>query len=70
VKIVLRILLSRMTKPQTDYEALVMALTLAITAPTDEKAKDCSDIADSIANKLSELEIHRAKREAKKRAGI
>jgi len=59
-----------MTKPQPDYEALVLALTLAITAPTDEQAKDCADIADSIANKLSELEIHRAKREAKKKAGV
>jgi len=59
-----------MTKSQSDYEALVLALTLAITASTDEKAKDCSDIADSIANKLSELEIVRAKREAKIKAGI
>ena len=36
----------------------------------NEQAKDCSDIADSIANKLSELEIHRAKKEAEKRAGV
>jgi len=58
-----------MNKPQTDYEALVLALTLAITAPTDEQAKDCSDMAEGIANKLSELEVHRAKKEAQQRTG-
>jgi hypothetical protein len=36
----------------------------------NEQAKNCSDIADSIANRLSELEIHRAKKEAKQRAGV
>jgi len=58
-----------MTKPESDYEALVLALTLAITAPTDEQAKDCSDMAEGIANKLSELEVHRAKKEAQQRTG-
>jgi hypothetical protein len=56
--------------PKSDYEALVLALTLAINAPTDEKAKDCSDMAESIANKLSELEVHKAKKEAQTNAGI
>ena len=58
-----------MNKPESDYEALVLALTLAITAPTDEQAKDCSDMAEGIANKLSELEVHRAKKEAQQRTG-
>ncbi len=55
-----------MNKPANDYEALVLALRLAVTAPTDEKSKECSSMAEGFASKLSELEVERAKREAKR----
>ena len=47
-----------------DYDALVSALTLAITAPDDTKAAQCVEIAESIAVKLSELDVERAKKQA------
>lgn len=55
-----------MNEPSNDYEALVLALRLAVTAPTDEKSKECLGMAEEFASKLSELEIERAKREAKR----
>ena len=47
-----------------NYDALVSALTLAITAPDDTKAAQCVEIAESIAAKLSELDVERAKKQA------
>ncbi len=55
-----------MNEPSNDYEALVLALRLAVTAPNDEKSKECLSMAEEFASKLSELEIERAKREAKR----
>ena len=55
-------------KISNDYDALVMALTLAITAPNDEKAAQCVEMAENIASSLSELEVERAKKEAQKNA--
>ena len=55
-----------MNKPANDYEALVLALRLAVTAPTDEKSKECLSMAEGFASKLSELEVERAKREAER----
>ena len=57
-----------MNEPSNDYEALVLALTLSITAPTEEKSKQCVDMAEELAMNLSEIEIERAKREAMKKA--
>lgn len=54
------------TTPTSNYEALVRALKLAVTAPTDEKSKECLSMAEGFASKLSELEVERAKREAKR----
>ena len=51
-------------KINNDYEALVSALKLAISAPTEEKSHQALELAHSFANKLSELEIERAKKEA------
>jgi len=48
----------------TLYDALVCALTLAITAPTDEKAKKATELAECFANRLSPDEVERAKKEA------
>jgi hypothetical protein len=49
-----------------NFDALVMALKLAIDAPSDEKAKEVSDMAEQIAAGMSEIEVERAKREALK----
>jgi len=51
-------------KINNDYEALVVALKLSISAPTDEKSNQALELAHSFASKLSELEIERAKKEA------
>jgi hypothetical protein len=53
-------------KPRNDYEALVWALQLAVSAPTDEKAKETVALAESLAATLTELEVARAKRQAEK----
>jgi hypothetical protein len=42
-------------------EAVVLALALAITAPTDEQAKKATIIAESLSQNLSEKEIEMAK---------
>ena len=55
-------------KPTNEYDALVLALILAINAPTDKKAAQCADMADFIAANMSELDVERAKREAETNA--
>jgi len=51
-----------MTEPENDFQAMVLALRLAITAPTEDQASECLKIAETLD--LSELEVGRAKREA------
>lgn len=51
-------------KPSNDYEALVLALTLAVSAPSDEQAKKCIEMAETISGGLSEIEVERAKKQA------
>ena len=46
------------------YDALVGALTLAITAPTDEKAQKAAKLAECFAAGLSRHEVERAKKQA------
>ena len=41
-------------KPSNDYEAYILAIRLAITASTEEKAQECIHIAEAIGNKLPE----------------
>jgi hypothetical protein len=36
-----------MNVPKDDFEALVLALRLAITAPDDEKSRQCFEFAES-----------------------
>ena len=50
-------------QPQTTEDALKLALFLAITAPTDEKATDCMNMAHSFAECLSDgaIEVAMAK---------
>lgn len=52
--------------PKNDYEALVLALTLSVTAVNEEKSQKALTIAEGLASNLSEHEIARAKREAEK----
>ena len=47
-----------------DYDALVLALKLAINAPDDEASKKCVQIAKGIAHNLNESEVSKAKIEA------
>jgi hypothetical protein len=54
-----------MNEPTNNFEAVVLALRLAITAPDDERAAECVSIAEGFG--LSEFEIERAKREALRR---
>ena len=48
---------------QNHYEAFRMGLWLAVTAPTDTQASDALRMAESIAGRLSDDEIERAKSE-------
>jgi hypothetical protein len=52
-------------EPESDYDALVLALTLAIEAPSNEKKQECVDMAEVIALHLTELDVVRAKRQVK-----
>jgi hypothetical protein len=49
-----------------DYEALVLALKLAITGDNKSEVKECVKMADIIATKLPEIEVARAKKAALK----
>lgn len=49
---------------QSDFDALVMALRLALTAPDDDKAQQVAEMAEQIAARMSDIDIARAKREA------
>ena len=53
-----------MMEIENDYQALVLALTLTVTAPTAAKAQECVEMAKSFASSLSIDEIERAKKEA------
>lgn len=48
----------------TPYDAFVMALVLAIDAPTDEQAKKAVEMAEDLAKHLTSLEVDRGKKEA------
>ena len=49
--------------PTNNYQALVAALKLAVTAPTDEQAQECVEMAEGFASSLSPEKIQRAKKE-------
>ena len=51
----------------TQFEALCSALTLAITAPTDKKSRECVVMAEKVAQGMTESEVERAKRTVMKR---
>jgi hypothetical protein len=47
-----------------NFDALVLALELAITAPTKQKSAELSDIADELAGFLQVSEVELAKQVA------
>jgi hypothetical protein len=47
-------------------EALTLALTLALTAPSDEACVAATQLAEQIAGQMDEVSIARCKREALK----
>ena len=53
-----------MNTPTNDYEALVLALYLAITADDDEKVNVCVGMAEEIAARMPVEQIEKAKIEA------
>ena len=55
-----------MDTPKNDYEALVLALTLAIGMPDEDKAASALETAEMLMGNLSELEVERAKKQALK----
>jgi hypothetical protein len=50
--------------PSNHFDALVLALQLAITAPDDDKAQECIKHAEQLAQGFSEIDVERAKRQA------
>ena len=55
---------TKMTDTTTAYQALVLALRLAITASTQARADDCVSIAEGLAANLSDKQVLAAKAEA------
>lgn len=52
----------------TKVEALELALTLAITAPTDEKADECVKMADELAAGMEQTDVELAMHNALQKA--
>ena len=57
-----------MKGPQSEQEALILALQLAINAPDEQKAALASDCADRLAAGMTEQEVKACK--ALARAGL
>tara|TARA_R110001592_G_scaffold259260_2_gene523209 strand:- start:1182 stop:1367 length:186 start_codon:yes stop_codon:yes gene_type:complete len=55
-----------MKKPNDNYSALVLALELAVTAPTQTKSEQLLAMAEELADIMSDVEVLRAKQEAEK----
>tara|TARA_X000001382_G_scaffold123507_1_gene107360 strand:- start:3266 stop:3493 length:228 start_codon:yes stop_codon:yes gene_type:complete len=53
-----------MKEIKNGYEALVVALTLAVTAPTKKESRECLKMAEGLALHLSMKQIEQAKRQA------
>jgi hypothetical protein len=46
--------------PTDSAQALIMALRLAITAPDDDKARQCAEIAEWLAADMTPEQVERA----------
>lgn len=53
----------------TPYDAFVMAVVLAIDAPTDEQAEKAIELAENLAEQLTGLQVDQGKKEAIKIIG-
>ena len=49
-----------MTKPTNDYEALCLALELAVTAPDEKKVSKALEMADWAQSRMNEIDVRRA----------
>ena len=49
-----------MNKPTNDFEALCLALELAVTAPNEEKSEQAITMAEEMQSRLTEIEVRRA----------
>lgn len=49
-----------MNKPTNDYEALCLALELAVTAPNEEKSAQALEMAEDMQSRLTEIDVQRA----------
>ena len=49
--------MNKVSRPESDKEALIMALWLAITAPDEETKADAVHIADAVAGWLTPEEV-------------
>ncbi len=49
-----------MSKPTNDYEALCLALELAVTAPDEEKVSKALEMAHWAKSRMTDLEVRRA----------
>jgi hypothetical protein len=49
-----------MSKPTNDYEALCLALELAVTAPNEEKSAQALEMAEDMQSRLTEIDVRRA----------
>ena len=56
-----------MNEVTCDFDALVLALKLAITADTDEKSETCVVLAEEIAARMPSDQIEEAKLSAQKK---
>jgi hypothetical protein len=54
----------KMAPPVNDYEALVLALRLSLTAPSEEKFDSVMGLADSYATKVTPEQLTQAKLQA------
>jgi hypothetical protein len=55
-----------MKEPKDNYSALVLALELAVTAPTQTKSEQLLAMAEELAGIMSDVEVLRAQQEAEK----
>ena len=58
-----------MNKPTNDYEALCLALELAVTAPTDEKSAQALEMAEDMQSRLTEIDVRRAAKHVEDKLG-
>mgnify|MGYP003631149685 CR=1 FL=1 len=58
-----------MNKPTNDFEALCLALELAVTAPSEEKSAQALTIAEDMQSRLTEIEVRRATKFVEEKLG-